>query len=599
MIVERKLNQNISNQKKLQPNIDGTVEISEGVIKLQHPQGNGKWPMISSGSHVRLFYNKNEIKEPTVIFDSSLLEFSLIDEPPHSSFKITVSKDKTEVILITKFKAGQKYGLVDCEPTQKLVLNAEVVSGILPEPINPQEVYQELQSMGIKVPILRWRLIKACKSLKDSEVVIAKGTPIVPPKDGIIEYVCTFQERLFDEYADEKDQIDFYDRGIVNSVEAGTVLAYWTPPVPGQAGRTVFGEVADPPEPENQALKVGKGVQLIDEGRIAVAAVDGRPFLRGRDQTLSVISQLVIRKDVDLSTGHIDFKGDVMILGDVTEGLNVRANGNIEIKGNVFHANIVSGANIVIHKKVVGGHVQAGGDQTVFMQINNVLSGLNPLLNKLLRAYIQVSEYMKESKKEGRTRGERYLLRKLAENQFPNIYKNFQALKELGTRLPSDEDSLIRRIKELSFELQSYNQVSQLYHDCMQLHQEIQNELQVKADVLLNYCQNAHIEATGDIVVSGPLAYNSRLSSGGIIEVNGDCRGGILSAKNKITVGVLGTETGVKTTARVNEGGTVRANQFYSNVWIKIGNAKYQVQEPNYKLEFRFDDEEWKKYSIY
>lgn len=64
-------------------------------------------------------------------------------------------------------------------------------------------------------------------------------------------------------------------------------------------------------------------------------------------------------------------------------------------------------------------------------------------------------------------------------------------------------------------------------------------------------------------------------------------------------MGVLGTETGVKTTARVNEGGTVRANQFYSNVWIKIGNAKYQVQEPNYKLEFRFDDEEWKKYSIY
>ncbi len=598
MLMEKKPRYNEEHEIKLRPCKDGTIEIVGGKIEVVPPRGTGKWPVICPGLHMQVFYEGTKVKGPTVIFDKNLLEIKLINELPKSDFEIIVSADKTQVVLKTRFQAGKKYRLADSKPTQRLVLERKIVGSIEPQAIESKDVYQKLQNMGIKVPILHDQLMAACTSLQNGETIVAQGKPIIPPEDGIIEYICSFQERLLDEDALCKERIDYYDRGLVNSVEAGSVLAYWTPPVLGKAGSSVFGEVIKPPEPKNKSLPVGKGVQLINAGRIAVATVDGRPFLSGRDNTLSVVTQLVINKDVDLSTGHIDFKGDVLIMGDVTEGLHVRANGNVEVKGNVFHAQVASGGNVIIHEKVVGGHIQAGGKQTLLMQLNDTLTSLNPLLDKLLHAYRRVVGSIGQKQPKNLITDESCLLNQIAENQAPGIKKCLQSMKELKALLPLD-DRLTKELGSLKFSLESHSQATELFHACLQLQEEIQHQLKFKADVLLNYCQNALIEATGDIVVSGPLAYNSHLYCGGQIKINGDCRGGILTAATKISAGVLGADAGVKTVARVNEGGVILADQFCPNAWIQIGNARHQIQEACYKLQFRFDGDKWQRYSLY
>ena len=51
------------------------------------------------------------------------------------------------------------------------------------------------------------------------------------------------------------------------------------------------------------------------------AEITGRPIFRGG--LLQVNPQLVVDGNVDVSTGHVEFRGDVVVFGDVQESLTV------------------------------------------------------------------------------------------------------------------------------------------------------------------------------------------------------------------------------------------------------------------------------------
>ncbi|HBN94656.1 MAG TPA: DUF342 domain-containing protein, partial [Firmicutes bacterium] len=70
------------------------------------------------------------------------------------------------------------------------------------------------------------------------------------------------------------------NRRVIPSVDVGDVLAYWHPPQLGIPGKNVYGEIVEPPAPRSSTFRAGRGVRLINEGRIAVAERPGRPFLK-------------------------------------------------------------------------------------------------------------------------------------------------------------------------------------------------------------------------------------------------------------------------------------------------------------------------------
>src|SRR5690554_1954841 len=225
-------------------NSDGLIQVIKNQIKVTRPQGNGKWPVIVPGRHVRLFYDGQEIKSAKVIVNSSLLEVELINEPPESKFELIVSEDQTEVRLKTEIKPGKQYGLVDVEPKQKMTIQAELLkTTIWPRPIDSSLVYSQLAQMGITVSIDNSKIEEACNAKENSETVIAQGRSVIPPQDGYIDYVCSFQKRVRSSGDEDKDRIDYYDRGKINSIEAGTVLAYRQPPTPGKPGKSVHGKI--------------------------------------------------------------------------------------------------------------------------------------------------------------------------------------------------------------------------------------------------------------------------------------------------------------------------------------------------------------------
>ena len=121
----------------------------------------------------------------------------------------------------------------------------------------------------------------------------------------------------------------------------------------------VYGKQIRPRNYRNPVLSVGEGVELTNEGRQAVAAREGRPVLDGK--TIKVIPSFVLPKNADASTGHIRFSGDVVINGDVLDGIEIMAGCLVEIHGLVSHAKVMGQQGVIVRKGVIGGQIRAGG----------------------------------------------------------------------------------------------------------------------------------------------------------------------------------------------------------------------------------------------
>lgn len=567
---------------------DGTIAVSGGVISHTKPAGKGKWPVIIPGRNVSVYYDNQLVTQPTVVFDGNLLQVVPAQKAPVSKFKVHVSEDRTEVVLSVRFVPGKIYRAPDCLPAQRLRIDGQAAGEIPPEPIDEGLVHAELKRLGIKAPIMRKVIQAACQGCADQDVVIARGKAPSPSQDGKVEYVCSFDERLPVEN-DDSERIDYYNKGAINCVQAGTVLAFWTPPVLGEPGLSVFGEVIEPRDPKNKVLKVGPGVQLIDNGRIAVATIDGRPCLSGPDLRLSVIPLLEINGDVDLTTGHIEFYGDVLVRGNVNEGLKVHAGGRVVVVGDVYQAEIVANGNIAVHGKVIGSKIIAGSDQTRLVQIGSILGRLIIQLPELIQAGRQLEPYFEKTK--SAALGEEYLIRLLLEMKFATLDKNLKTLEQLKGSLIDLGNPILHRIANLDCKLDSFRCIEELYDECLELREEIKAELTSKVDVEIDYCQNSEIEATGKITATGELVYDSKLTAGDSIWIQGECRGGSLNAQTGIASHVLGCPGGTITHVRVAADGTVKADLIHSNVNLQFGIYTYPVPYEMSQVAFTLQDE--------
>lgn len=135
--------------------LDGTIAVKNGVVQVTKPKGNGKWPVVSPGRNVIVYYDNQLVKEPTVVFDESLLQIIPTNENPVSNFEIKISPDKSEAVLITSFQSGSVYKLKDSPPSQRLVVRGEKFGTIQPAPLQPELVYQKIKQLGIKVTIIQ------------------------------------------------------------------------------------------------------------------------------------------------------------------------------------------------------------------------------------------------------------------------------------------------------------------------------------------------------------------------------------------------------------------------------------------------------------
>src|SRR5690554_6071561 len=312
---------------------------------------------------------------------------------------------------------------------------------------------------------------------------------------------------------------------------------------------------------------------MIENNTIAVAEIAGRPvFQHG---TMSVNPQVVVQQNVDLSTGNIRFKGDVLVVGDVTEHMSIDAGGLVDIKGNAYHARITAGSHVVIAKKIVGGRVMAGLNYPGITKCAVTMSRLEVELRSLATAVRRLKERSEPAVKEAAKMGDGYLIKVLLETRYSKIPRMCAQIHKLleGEPDPSHDElqKVVEAVRDLTrhflgfapLNIQLVSAIDRIAAMLEELRMDLDAILDNPADIIVSYAQNVKLEATGSVTVKGKLAYDCDVVAGTDIVIAGECRSGSYMARSSIvahTIGSIGM--GVPSLA-VSEEGFIRAALFH------------------------------------
>jgi len=159
-------------------------------------------------------------------------------------------------------------------------------------------------------------------------------------------------QRILRPQSTDDGKVDMLDLGDLITVKAGQAIMKLVPATTGCNGFNVLGkEIAAIPGNE-LVFDCGDGTAISeDDVNILVATKSGVPL---RKPCGMQVDDALTLKGVNVTTGHIDFDGSILITGDVTPGMKVSATGNIIVSGFVELGELKAGGDIAVAKGIIG-----------------------------------------------------------------------------------------------------------------------------------------------------------------------------------------------------------------------------------------------------
>ena len=237
------------------------------------------------------------------------------------------------------------------------------------EPITRPKVLAELKGAGISTGIQRDAIDQVLQHCMEAppgtsiEVCIARGRP---PRNGrsarFEALVEDARKRILKPQERADGTVDMRDLGQQVTVTEGDHLMRRLPPEQGRDGFDIKGERLPAESGDDQKLIPGLGSKIDDDDDdLLIATKTGMPWFTHNSANVDDVLTL---KSVDISTGHVDFKGSVIVSGSVTEGMRVAATGDITVAGYVDSAELKAGGNITVRKGCIG-HISKEEEQLV------------------------------------------------------------------------------------------------------------------------------------------------------------------------------------------------------------------------------------------
>ncbi|ELV8681202.1 DUF342 domain-containing protein [Vibrio fluvialis] len=178
----------------------------------------------------------------------------------------------------------------------------------------------------------------------------------IPLVDDVTKRVLAPKERKSNE------KIDMRNLGETITVGENEAVMRRKPATKGEPGFTVQGKIIPPKPGNDSALVAGKGTIISpDDPNLLLASQSGMPIIKGK--TIDVDNALCLN-NVSVATGHVKFKGCVVIAGDVEPGMIVRATGSVTIGGFVESADVQAQGDIEVGKGIIGHTVTDGEDKS-------------------------------------------------------------------------------------------------------------------------------------------------------------------------------------------------------------------------------------------
>ncbi len=267
--------------------------------------------------------DSNQIKQAIASAGTSLRVASL-GKPPFA--EIYVSKDEMEVTACVK--GNQALGNFSREQLVAEINRAGIVAGL----------DEEAVSKVVSKP--------------GETFVIARGILPVDGANAEIELRQKVSQEKGRPVETEGGRVDYKNLNLFSAVLENDVIAEKIPATQGVDGTTVRGKKLKSKDGRDKRIQLGKNVKL-EENKF-ISKIAGHLVI-GKDK-FEVLPVLDINSDVDLSTGNIEFPGNVIVKGNVQSGFIVKAQGNVQINGSVF-GGTVEGKQIEVKHGIQGGNL--------------------------------------------------------------------------------------------------------------------------------------------------------------------------------------------------------------------------------------------------
>lgn len=568
---------------------DGTVEVRDGQVIIKNPQGAGKQARTIPGRGVRLFVNDIEAKTWTSVYEGCRIKIDMLNKAPERVIETIIEDGGMTAYAKVYYKPGERYVLKDTSPANEIHIDGVKVENIECMPYTLEEALAVLKGKGIVWGILQDNLSSAIADGTGRLTVIAKGSEPVNGTDDII--IEKYEKATDKKYVEVEDRVDFYSIGRISSVNPGELVAEKITGNDGKPGMDIFGKEVKQKSGKRVKMLAGRGTRVSDDGLYVYSEKVGRPEIN--KNVISVYEVYEVQFDVNVSTGNIEFAGDIIVKGNVTDGMKVKSGGNITIMGGITGADISAGGNIRINQNIIGSQVKAGCADTVKLNIIEYFEGFKKGFMEILSAV----EALKETGKVPKTYKDGQIIKLLTDTKFRNICQNVLKFRDL---LSSNRNLLDDGTIRLGAKIIRYftGNGPLLIDNCMNLKvlseslsseiSSLEGQLQQPSHIYANYVQNSSLTTSGNIVILGKGCYNSNLNCRGDVtfERPGSVmRGGLINAGGNVKIYELGSPGGAITSVSAGKDCTITCETAHMSSVLKVGSMSSSLEESSKKLK--------------
>lgn len=594
-MTEYKVNYEANKERK-----SGTIAIEKGKVYVKDPINNGEEAVIIPGKNVSVMVDNNIIEEATPVNSQKKIVIIPTKVEPLRALDLTVSSDKMTATLMVNYKPGEEYYTQDIPESNKIIVNCLHAKPI-EKPFTVKEIIEYLNNQKIIYGIDR-EMIETAIANPGKEYIIARGKPYVPGKDGWIEELVPSEDAV--EAPGEGEGI-IRDRSI-KMVKENQKIARLHLSKEGEKGVNINGIEVSPPKPKEARLIAGPGTKYENSGMILVAAVEGR--LEKSKNKYSVLPVYAVEGDADAKEGYIKFKGDVIIRGNVMDGMKIQAKGKIEIFGYAANSTLIAGGEIVVHNNLVGCIVKAGGNELLFQKAKDDLNIMEDNLKKFIKAAKSLKLTVQKNKQ---NTSDGAILKILLEQKFSGLYnimasvlKTLTELEKLMVAEKMDKSGLEKIISHVKtwqgkisgmgpLQVKNLNEfdysLAITFTDINKFMGEIGEANSQKADVKCPYIQNCDIQTTGDVIVKGKGCYNTKIFSKGNVEIAGSpgvFKGGSITAKGWVKAVEIGSSAEIPTFIQVEKESYIKASIAHPGTILKCGSRIEKISDQQSPLYF-------------
>ncbi len=529
------------------------VEVADGVVRAL-PGGAGtaelSWP--ANSVRVTLFGEAVEGSTCRVPAGANL-HVEPRNEPARNRYLVTVSRDRMEATLRVLPEPGCTRRIVDAPASNALRLQ------VLEERLEPDAptlaaANAELQQAGVAYGLDPDKVQEALDA-PGEEVIVAVGLDPVEGRNGYLEQLVDFQAL----------------RRV--GVLADTPLLRRVRKRDGIPGRDVTDRELGVPPVKDARIRAGQGVSVDEQGIMAIATVDGAPYVDS-EGNVEVRHELVVEV-VDTVCGDITFNGSVRVQGDVGEGRTIIARDEIVVEGAVDRAHLESGGSMTVEGSIMSSVLRAGGERAVAATIaDRVLD--------LPRALGVVAAQARQMRDSGESRGTevshglsiQLVLERIHRSVLPNIATMLEDLREAGPTHAAAAERVARWHRMLSTAANislTVEQFQEIVVEVGALAEDVQRATEQPADLVVSYMQASEAEATGTVTLMGKGIFNSRIVAWGGMEAQqyeAVFRGGSILSHGRVHVREVGSPAGAKTLVQLAQGAKLEADRAYAGTVI-------------------------------